>query len=232
MNWNDYFDKIYVINLPERTDRLKQATEELGKYGIPFEVWPGIKCENGQLGIYATIYNLIEKSYYEGLSNILIFEDDVKLLINPEEYFSRIPAWVTKRHASFDILYLGLNTDEKPLGKCIGIDKAFIEVKYAYGCHAMCISREGMFQILKVINENSNIFINPGSSRYTKFYKELDRYWPIDKLIAQKIQSRGKCICTYPMLATQRNSYSDIEKKEVDQSYLETRFIESTKHLV
>ena len=54
---------------------------------------------------------------------------------------------------------------------------------------------------------------------------------PIDQLIEERLQPQGKCFCTYPLLVTQRNGYSDIDKKEVNMHYIEDRFEQHTKHL-
>ena len=42
-HWSDYFQKIYLINLDSRPDRLEHATRELSKYHIRFERFPAIK---------------------------------------------------------------------------------------------------------------------------------------------------------------------------------------------
>lgn len=45
MTINSYFDKVFVINLDRRTDRLAQAQAEAAKYGIEFERHPGVEVE-------------------------------------------------------------------------------------------------------------------------------------------------------------------------------------------
>jgi GR25 family glycosyltransferase involved in LPS biosynthesis len=228
MNWNNLFDKIYVINLPERTDRLAQVTDEMNKYGIPFEVFPAIKHPEGELGIYLTLYALIEKCFYGEIGDVLIFEDDVKFLSDPNKYFEDEEDLESIIGAnSYSIFYLGCNTHE-PLEKTKRQDVC--KVKNAFGCHAMAISRRGMYDLLQIFNEKVSFGLKETVWEY-KLIKTIEYQNPIDYIIANEIQPLGDCYCTYPMLATQRNSYSDILGKEVDNSYIEERFIENTKHL-
>lgn len=237
MNWNSYFDRIYVVNLPERTDRLQQAICEMNKYNIPFEVFEGFECDNrdGVNGIFLSIYKIIEKCYFNGIENVLIFEDDVLFVNNPQEYFKKIDWSLFKYGELYDIFYLGLNTDDRPLTNVNVISdfpkESNYRVVHAYGCHAMCISRKGMFKILKEITLQSFYFVDDFIEHPSQLRKCYSVQEPIDVFIAKKIQPDMKCFCSSTLLATQRNSYSDIEKKEVDQSYIVERFKKDTAHL-
>jgi len=233
MNWNKIFEKIYVINLPERTDRLQQATEELNGQGIPFEVFPAIKHNNGRLGIYLTLYMLIEQCFDNDVQTVLIFEDDVKFIANVEAWFCNDSMskfyWNNNSMAGIDILYFGCNTHD-PNDNIIPLEYAnpgWCKVLNVFSCHAMAFSQFGMKMLLSAVEKDCTYKITEAGV----MEKVIKYHNPIDVLIRDKIQPLGRCYCTNPMLATQRNSYSDIEGKEVNQDYLLERFEANIKLL-
>jgi GR25 family glycosyltransferase involved in LPS biosynthesis len=204
--WNNYFDKTYLINLPDRVDRLKESKQELSKHNIPFEIYPAIKHQYGQLGIHVTLYELLHKAFYDGLQNVFIFEDDVKFVNDPNEWLDK--SAFPFKSLQYDIFYFGCNTHQ-PLEESSWNN--VLKVKNAYALHSVCFSRNGMSKML--------YFLKQG-------YKN-----PVDVMIADKIQTQGFSFCTYPLLATQRESFSDIENRDVNYSFIEQRFEQNTKHL-
>lgn len=236
-NINSFFDKIYIINLPERTERLAQAKAELEAHGITeYEVFAAIKATNGRMGVYLTFYKLIEQAYFAGHKNIMVFEDDVQYVQPLNGFFHVLAIFTTS--IQYDIFYLGCNShdlhENRTPFKKIGQNNV-LRVLDAWACHAMIISRGGMYEILKAMNEGAQYFI--GVEHFMKdvpghdCYKELYYTTPLDVLIQQKIQPLGNCYCIYPMIATQRPGYSDIENKHMEQDYLLTRFNQQTEKL-
>lgn len=245
MNLRHYFDRAYIINLPERTDRRLQAEQEMASQGITgYEFFEAVKHENGAAGIFITLVMLIEKSYYAGLKSMVVFEDDIKAVNSFSEWFKdKVEYMMMPPVFVFDILYLGCNSHElhenrTPFEK-IGAEQPmiqfdFLKVKDVYGCHAMIISRSGMFEILKAVYQNSwfsNHVFEPGKTGSPRFNKVIEFTMPIDVLIQQKIQPLGRCYASYPLLFSQHNGFSDIEKKEMNQDYIERRFTEQTEKL-
>ncbi len=227
MDWKKHFDAIYLINLDKRTDRLAYATEELGKYGIPFERYRAIEHYKGELGIYLTLYSLIEKAYFEGKEQIIVFEDDVKFISDPNEWFDKMIDYFPNNTVSYyDFLYLGCNTHE-PLEK--SLYPSLRVVKNAYATHAVIYSRRGMFKLLKAFNKNADYYIRRSLAGPDIMTKVIWYTRPSDVIMAEQIQVDGQCFCTYPMLANQRDDFSDIEHKTVSRKFLEERFIENTK---
>ena len=186
-----------LINLPEREDRLKHASDELNKYNIPFEVVSALKSENGARGLLLTIYNELYRADFD----LTIFEDDILFLQDPnlimELAMKELPH-------DWDILYLG-GTCLKPL---IPHSEHLFQVQEMLATHAMCISVKGIKLLIKEIEE------------YLAFENKI----PIDLIIARQIQPLGKCFVVNPLLAIQREGYSDIEKKHVNYSFMETLF--------
>ncbi len=90
----DYFERAYIINLPERTDRRQMITKELKKAEIPLmpnqvEIFPAIRPDDagkfpslGARGCFLSHLSILKKAKREGVKNLLVMEDD--LTISPQ----------------------------------------------------------------------------------------------------------------------------------------------------
>jgi len=92
---NNFFEKIYVINLKKDDNKRKNISDQFNKYNINFEFFEGIygkesdyvnelkknikKLNYGELGLLLTYKNIFNDAINKGYNNILIFEDDVIL---------------------------------------------------------------------------------------------------------------------------------------------------------
>lgn len=216
MTWTDYFDKIFVINLPERADRRALVDAEMKKYDIPYELWPAIKHESGVEGIRLTTIELLEHCIVKDYERILVFEDDVEFMADPRTLMPKIVSQLPFHY--WDMIYLGPNTHQ------IFTNFAtpnLLPLYNGYGLHAVAYSKTG----IRSMHEHCK----PGlrELKDNKF-----SIIPIDVVAANYIQTNNHCFATFPLLCTQRNGYSDIENKEVDQSYIVERFNNNIKHLL
>ena len=105
MNINTYFDKIFYINLAKDTDRNKYVLAQFEKFNItnferidaisytevPYKnLWRNFnktddKYVLGQLGCSASKLKIIKLAKERNYKKILIFEDDIKILVDPNE---------------------------------------------------------------------------------------------------------------------------------------------------
>lgn len=197
--WTDFFDKIFVINLPSRTDRLLQIAEELYKWGIPYELVNATPHENGAEGLRITVENIFRDAVAKNLSSVLIFEDDamfVESCGNPNETMEQV---VKQLPPTWQLLYLGAQCTNgfkaKPSNNLLLLDMAF-------ATHAWAISLDGMKEILAAGLEA-----------------------PIDNSVVKTVQPKGNTYITYPLLCTQRPGYSDIGRTEINwQPFIEQRY--------
>lgn len=195
--WHNIFDKILLINLPERTDRLQQATEELNKHKIPFEIIEAIKKPNGAEGLFDTMFHVFNLAEVNEWNNILIFEDDVQIIgdINAvmNNVMYQMPYW-------WDLIYLGANVNA-PLMKVPNCDH-MLRCNSLLSTHALGYSKACRKEILEEMRKGI---------RRVKYAVE-----PIDQLLERVIQVHGRSYVTNPLLAVQRPSYSDILKMDID----------------
>lgn len=84
----EYFDRIEIIHLPERTDRLAALRAELARVGLDIDgakvripTAPRSETTNGfpSRGVYGNFLShldIIERAYQDGLNSVLVLEDD------------------------------------------------------------------------------------------------------------------------------------------------------------
>jgi GR25 family glycosyltransferase involved in LPS biosynthesis len=206
MSWTNFFTKIFVINLPERTDRLLEVAEELYKWEIPYELVNAIKHESGAEGLRMTVEKIFREAIANEWESVLIFEDDAMFVDscgNPNDTMNEV---VKQLPLNWDILYLGAQcTTGFKLRKSANL----LLVENAFATHAWAISLHGMKEILMAGLEA-----------------------PIDNCIVAKIQSHGTTYITYPLLATQRPGMSDIGNTYINwQPFIENRYYQKLGEL-
>ncbi len=120
---NDYFDRIFVINLASRPDRKAHAEAELAKLNITkaewFDAHERPKDHSGQpsghMGCTASHRAVLEIIAHSKVRRALVFEDDFTIAINsPLKWFEGIIKEVPE---TWELLYLGGHYGEKPLAR-------------------------------------------------------------------------------------------------------------------
>jgi hypothetical protein len=205
---NEFFDKIYCINLDSRTDRWEECEKMFNHYGLSVErVSPKIPTiDKG--GLMTTEYSLIltnidiiKKSKENNYSKILIFEDDVEFCDYFETYtgpsfYERFNKSIVHLPKEWNLFYLGsgIDTGEKSL-----IGDELYSIRFAHTTHAVGI--------------NSTFFdecINRLENCHT----------PLDITYVHVMKELGYVYSFYPNLVSQRASYSDIQSRYVDYTHL------------
>jgi GR25 family glycosyltransferase involved in LPS biosynthesis len=208
----DFFQEIYCINLAYRTDKWKMCLEQFEKIGIHNRVerLEAIKFEGSHpyvnirsAGCFASqraAINLIKK---RNLNNALIFEDDVEFINDVNKHLS-LSLEELKKENSWDIFYLGMHVGEKmdnnrpnqiPLER---VNQNLLKVNVALCTHAQAYSKEAAEII------SSNI---PAGQEIIPW---LQRNESLDGWLMRNILPRGKSFSTNEILATQAESFSDI----------------------
>jgi GR25 family glycosyltransferase involved in LPS biosynthesis len=191
MRVNEYFDKVVVINLDRRTDRMEQLVPQLEKLGIQYERHSAV--DGKELGInpiFAGTMSHVEVLKNNRDSKILVLEDDAQFVDNFNEKFEEVMQTLPN---DSDIFYLGALLP-KSTGKVTPVNQHWTRQVMTTGSQAYCI--------------------NPARVNY--FIENLDGYeWYIDiglRVFAEKYNA----YITQPNLVTQFPSYSDLRLKEVN----------------
>ncbi|MCL4419945.1 hypothetical protein M1146_07700, partial [Patescibacteria group bacterium] len=174
--------RIVVINLPSRLDRLLQVTEEMEKYDIPFELVDGMTSElGGAEGLKLTVEKIFKESIEKKHQHILVFEDDVVFVENPNSFMDEVVKQVPE---NYDIIFLGCQCTR---GMKYRYSPNLLQLDGAFATHAAFYSLQGMNEI-----------INNGLKA------------PIDNYYVDQIENQQRCYVTFPLLATQRAGVSSI----------------------
>jgi GR25 family glycosyltransferase involved in LPS biosynthesis len=197
-----YFDRIFCINLPHRTDRRQQAQEQFDKVGIHPQWVSAVRHDDGRIGLIRTLLDIFTQN--RDARNLLIFEDDVwftagaaaklQLALNDlHEVF----------HDRYDMLYLGANLTEP----CFTVTPNLKLIHNALAAHAVCYNHRMFGRYIKHLRRVSE-----------QGFIATDQ--DISDVFLTTIQANGRSLLVHPIIATQRPSWSDIEKKFTDYSHL------------
>jgi len=150
---NDFFDKVYVINLDADTERLATATSELGRVEVAFERIAAMSGEDvpeenkipeeeqihgwndNAVALTLKTIEILEDAKANGYEKIFIFEDDVRCTTNFQGLFG---ALVDNLPEEWDFIHLNANNIEKPehIAPCV------VKLKRAICCQAYGIHQD------------------------------------------------------------------------------------------
>jgi GR25 family glycosyltransferase involved in LPS biosynthesis len=155
---NNFFDKIFCINLDHRTDRWELATNFFTEHNISAERFSALKNDNAVMGCKLSHQGIIRIAKEQNLKNVLIFEDDFYFkdysLSYIEEAFQQLPN-------QWDIFYLGYN----PTERLISFSENLYKINGAWCCHAYVVNNTFYDTIL---NDLSNLPIDVHIKQFQK----------------------------------------------------------------
>lgn len=176
---NDFFDKVYVINLDRRADRLDTISNSLNSLGIAFEKFKAVDgIESGLSGIQgcATSHrNVIQDAISNGYENILVLEDDALFLNGFAEEFSK---HINRIPDNWDMVYLGASGIRKESDT-----RGLVKILDCNSSHAIGISKSIFQELINVNDLETHI-----DSSYSTLH-EFHNVYAIDPAIV--IQSPG-----------------------------------------
>ena len=199
---NDYFEKIYCVNLKRSTERWNECQEifkfhnlNVSRFEAVDGFEEGVNNSNllpGEYGCYMSHYNIIKECADKKYDKVLILEDDVQFHPDLTELFfkfeSQLPDW--------DMLYFGGNHTPMPP---ILISENVLKLRHTYTTHAYAINSKSIDLIFSKMQ-------NP--------YKQID-------VIYADLQQSLNVYSFYPALAWQRDGYSYIHNTVVDYNFLQ-----------
>ena len=187
--------KSYVINLKRRTDRLKEINLPF-QYEV-FEATDGKEKFSdfgkmqGHIGCLDSHRRLINLAKKDKIETLMVMEDDIEVC---EDFNDKLIKVMTELPEDWDLLYLG--------GWNVGDVEKYSEslnwAKKVYTTHAFIVRDKFYDIILEGINS---------------------RDWKVDVLISD-VLPLGKCFICEPILAWQREGFSDIENRVTNNTHL------------
>ena len=182
---NEIFPLVYYINLDEREDRRKETEWELEEYNIEAERFEAIKVDEPRMGCWLSHLRILEEAREKNQS-VFIFEDDTVILENKRFKIDYSVEELEK--LDWDMFYLGGNI----LRPFFQVTDYLARLSHCQSTHAYGINIHMIDPIIKTLERfiSSNLHI--------------------DQVYADYIVPNVRAYISHPMLAIQRESYSDI----------------------
>jgi len=191
---NEIFDRIVVINLDSRPDRLEQFDAQAKKFGIKYERFSAVAAHQKLPATWAckeSHLSVIKQAVKDGVKRLFVFEDDA---LFDDKFDTKFPLFYKELPEDWDMLYLGAWHIV-----CHPYKENIVKMVESYSAHAYGINEHYMQDAL--------------SSAYKPN--------PIDIALAAK-HPHIKAYCAKPALVGQKPGFSDIEKefRDVTDKYL------------
>jgi GR25 family glycosyltransferase involved in LPS biosynthesis len=191
MKVNEFFDKVVVINLDRRTDRMEKLDLQLKELDIQYKRFSAVDAI--KLNIDPIVAGL--RSHLQVIKDnigrrVLVLEDDAYFVDNFNEKFEKVMQTLPE---DWDIFYLGALVP-KDVGQINMVNRHWGIQVLTTGTQAYCIRPEMQHYFISKL-EDYNYYIDIGLRDFAKGYKPY---------------------ITQPNLVTQFPSYSDLRLKEVN----------------
>ena len=204
MNSIEDIKHAFYINLDSRPDRKIHVEEQLKQIGINATRFNAIKLSNGALGCSMSHLKCLEIAKLNNWSHLLIIEDDIKF-IYPELLKNQLNTFL-KNHKSWDVVLIGGN-NVPPYTKvddtCIKVSSCQTTTGYLVNSHyydkLIDNFRTGIKKLLSFPDQH-------------RIYA-IDKFW-------FALQKQDSWYLIIPLTVTQRDDYSDIEKRQTNYSHV------------
>lgn len=197
MNSISDINHAFYINLLSRPDRKQHVENQLKKIGMNAERFNAIKMANGAIGCSMSHLKIIETAKANDWDHVLIVEDDI-LFTNPKLFVNQFNKFLSQ-HKSFDVALIAGN-NVPPFKQiddtCVKVTRCQTTTGYLVQKHyydtLIDNYKKGILQLMK----------NPDKP----VLYAIDKYW-------FNLQQIHNWYLITPLTVTQREDYSDIEKR-------------------
>jgi GR25 family glycosyltransferase involved in LPS biosynthesis len=205
MNINEITENIYVINLKERSDRKIHIESELKKINCEkYKLIEGVngnlidnptRLKNGMFGLITTYLKIYEDWSKNDCDDIMIIEDDC-LFVN--DFNEKIKVYFDNVPSDWDMLYFGANHNYHMGMKTLRVNDKCIKLNKSYSAHCVLLKKQVFEELIENIKN---------------FSIEND-------VMMANLQNKYNAYSSSEALATQIESYSNIENKIVNYDWL------------
>jgi len=187
----------FYINLEFRPDRKLHVEDQLKIIGIQANRFNAIRLSNGALGCSMSHLKCLEIARENNWEHVLIVEDDIKFL-NPEVFVNQINKFFSL-HSDWDVVLIaGNNLPPHEI-----IDDSCVKVTQCQTTTGYIIKKHYYNTLIDNIrNGITNLIKEPNQH----FLYAIDKNW-------FKLQQKDNWYLITPLTVTQREDYSDIEKR-------------------
>lgn len=192
----------FYINLHSRPDRKQHVENQLKHIGINAERFNAIKMTNGALGCSFSHLKLIETAKSNNWEHILIIEDDI-LFTQPSVFVKQFNSFLSN-HKDFDVVIISGNN----CPPFVKIDETCVQVNRCQTTTCYLVKQHYYDTLINNFREGINKLMREPENH--SLYA-IDKYW-------FQLQAVDKWYLIIPLTVTQREDYSDIEKRSTNYS--------------
>ena len=200
MNSIEDIKHVFYINLLSRPDRKDHVEEQLKSIGLSGQRFNAIKMQNGAIGCSMSHLKIIEMAKANNLDHVLIIEDDV-LFTRPKVFVKQFNKFLSN-HKSFDVVLLAGNN----LPPYSEIDDTCVQVTQCQTTTAYLVRNHYFDKLIANYREGISNLIR---EQHNHVLYAIDKYW-------FNLQKLDKWFLIIPLTVTQREDYSDIEKRQTN----------------
>jgi hypothetical protein len=193
------FSNCFYINLDERKDRREHVEMQLNWMGITGERFSAVKTKFGAIGCTMSHIKCLEMAKERDYDMVFICEDDIQFISKDtlqnsvNKFMETVKEW--------DVCIIGGNNGRpfKPVNEiCVQVQNCQTTTGYVVKKHYYDVLLKNFRESVQNLIRSQNIRLHA-----------LDIYW-------KQLQGRDKWFLLIPIMAYQKEGYSDIEKKNVD----------------
>jgi len=187
----------FYINLLSRPDRKQHVENQLKSIGIKAERFNAIQMSNGAIGCSMSHLKIIETAKANNWDHVLIVEDDI-LFTNPNLFVRQFNKFLSN-YKDFDVVLIAGNN--MPPYKII--DDSCVQVSRCQTTTGYLVQKHYYDILIKNYKEGI-LFLMKEPTKHVVY--AIDKYW-------FNLQAIHKWYLIIPLSVTQREDYSDIEKR-------------------
>ena len=197
---------VFYINLESRPDRKSHVEEQLKIIGLNYTRFNAIKLPNGALGCSMSHLKCLELAKQQNLDHILIVEDDITFL-NPSLFVNQMNKFLSN-HKTWDVVLAAGNN--MPPYKVI--DDSCVQITRCQTTTGYMVKSHYFDTLIDNIREGIKHLIREPEKHVLY---AIDKYW-------FRLQDKDIWYLITPLTVTQREDYSDIEKRPTNYTNVMT----------
>jgi glycosyl transferase family 25 len=187
----------FYINLLSRPDRKQHVENQLKSIGINAERFNAIKMSNGAIGCSMSHLKIIETAKANNWEHVLIVEDDI-LFTDTNLFVEQFNKFLSN-HKDFDVALIAGNN----LPPYKRIDDSCVQVTRCQTTTGYIVQKHYYDVLIKNYKDGILCLMKEPANH---FIYAIDKYW-------FNLQAIHKWYLITPLSVTQREDYSDIEKR-------------------
>jgi len=194
----------FYINLLSRPDRKQHVERQLQSIGISAERFNAIKMPNGAIGCSMSHLKIMETAKANNWDHVLIVEDDI-LFTNPNLFVQQFNKFLSN-HKDFDVVLIAGNN----LPPYKTIDDTCVQVTHCQTTTGYLVQKH-YYDVLIKNYKDGILYLMKEPAKHVVY--AIDKFW-------LNLQAIHNWYLIIPLTVTQREDYSDIEKRPTNYTHV------------